>query len=73
VKDEELIERTVKSPSGESRQMSKRGAQKRFSVTVRRLLGLLFPLSLTVPALAQGDLDSVKVDPVRHKVVFEAE
>jgi len=51
--------------------LTKRGAQKRFPVSVRRLLGLLLPLSLTVRVLGQDDLDSVKVDPEHHKVVFE--
>src|SRR5512146_3131746 len=32
--------------------------------------GLLFVLTLAVPALAQ-DIDSVKVDPAHHQVVFE--
>jgi quercetin dioxygenase-like cupin family protein len=31
----------------------------------------LFVLTLTVPALGQDNLDSVKVDPTHHKVVFE--
>jgi quercetin dioxygenase-like cupin family protein len=35
------------------------------------LTALLFALTLTVPALAQNDLDSVKVDPAHHKVVFD--
>jgi quercetin dioxygenase-like cupin family protein len=32
---------------------------------------LLFALTLAIPALAQDNLDSVKVDPAHHKVVFE--
>jgi polyisoprenoid-binding protein YceI len=31
----------------------------------------LLALTSTVPALMQGDLDSVKVDPAHHQVVFE--
>ena len=34
---------------------------------------MLFTLTLAVPALAQDDLDSVKVDPTHHQVVFESE
>jgi quercetin dioxygenase-like cupin family protein len=35
------------------------------------LTALLFALGTSVPVLAQDDLDSVKVDPAHHKVVFE--
>ena len=35
------------------------------------LTTLLFVQALAVSALAQDDLDSVKVDPAHHKVVFE--
>ncbi len=37
------------------------------------LMPLLFALTLTVPAVAQDELDSVKVDPAHHQVVFENE
>ena len=35
------------------------------------LTALLFALTLAVPSLAQDNLDSTKVDPAHHKVVFE--
>ncbi len=34
-----------------------------FMRSLTRLTALLFALTLTIPALAQDDLDSVKVDP----------
>lgn len=35
------------------------------------LATLLLALAVTVPAVAQHDLDSIKVDPAHHQVVFE--
>lgn len=34
-------------------------------------LTTLFALALIVPALAQDDIDAIKVDPAHHQVVFE--
>jgi quercetin dioxygenase-like cupin family protein len=54
--------------------------KRRIPLEMRRFLfmrlltwptALLFALTLTVPALAQDNLDSVKVDPAHHKVVLE--
>lgn len=35
------------------------------------LATLVFALTVAVPALAQDDFDSIKVDPAHHQVVFE--
>jgi polyisoprenoid-binding protein YceI len=35
------------------------------------LASLLFALAVAVPALAQDNFDSIKVDPAHHEVVFE--
>ena len=49
----------------------RRRSAAQHGVVITWFATLLFALTVTVPALAQDDLDSIKVDPAHHQVVFE--